>query len=290
VAEGPLVHRIAKDLRRVLRGKRVRVEFGVARLKPLEASLRGATVEDVEAYGKQFRIRLGGERVLLVHLMMWGWWRVYGKGKAWDRPPERARVVLRTSAHDVVAFSAPVVRLFSREDLEADPTWGQLGPDPLRRDFSVQEFFRRLDGEAPREIGDVLLDQHIVSGVGNILKIEILFGSGIHPRRRVTSLSDRERQTLLAWILKLMSKWLKERGNEDTWIRIYRKGSRPCPRCGGKVENFRQGGRITFACPTCQPLRPGRRTEKGPPHARQRVSNRRSRGAGSGSKTREKGK
>jgi endonuclease-8 len=260
VAEGPLVHRVAKDLRRALKGRQVAVEFGVKRLKPLEASLKGSAVEDVEAYGKQFRIRLASGQVILIHLMMWGWWRVFKRGEPWDRPPERARLVLRTPAHDVVAFSAPVVKLFAPGELEADPVWGQLGPDPLRRDFSVKEFWRRLDAQADREIGDVLLDQRVVSGIGNIVKMEILFGARVHPRRPVASLTETERQDILAWTLKLMAKWLKERGNEDAWIRVYRKSGKPCSRCGGKVEHFRQGGRITFACPKCQPLgRKGRR-------------------------------
>ncbi|HVP57617.1 MAG TPA: DNA-formamidopyrimidine glycosylase family protein [bacterium] len=272
MAEGPLVHRVAKDLSRVLKGKRVRVEFGVKRLKPFEASLAGVAIKDVEAYGKQFRIRLADGRVILVHLMMWGWWRIYAKGEAWERPPERARLVLRTAAHDVVAFSAPVVRLFARGELEADPVWGRLGPDPLRRDFSAMEFFRRLEAEPKRKIGDMLLDQHVISGVGNIIKIEALFGARVHPRRPVASLSRAEKERLLTWVLKLMAKWLKERGNEDTWIRIYRKSSQPCLRCGGKVERFRQSGRITYACSECQPLRPGRRPGRGRPVRQRRFS------------------
>jgi endonuclease-8 len=203
--------------------------------------------------------------------MMWGWWRIYRKGEAWDRPAERARVVLRTRTREVVAFSAPVVRLFTARELAADPVWGQLGPDPLRRDFSAREFFLRLAAEGEREVGEALLDQHVVAGVGNIIKIELLFGAGIHPRRRVASLSAAERQRLLTWMMRLMRKWLKERGNEDTWIRIYRKSSRPCPRCGGKVEHFRQGGRITFACRRCQPLRAQRQGRSGERTRRRRL-------------------
>jgi endonuclease-8 len=258
VAEGPLVHTLARQLRRALKGRRVRVEFGVKALKPSEASLDGGRVRDVEAYGKQFRIILGDGRIVLVHLMMWGWWRIYKKGEKWERPPERARLVLRTPDREVVAFSAPVVRLFAKGELDSDPTWGNLGPDPLRKDFSKAEFLRRLDAQAVREIGDVILDQRVISGVGNILKIEILFGSRIHPRRRVKSLTLKEKNALLAWTFKLMNKWDKERGNEEEWIRIYRKGAHPCPRCGGKIAYFRQGGRITYACPRCQPSRPRR--------------------------------
>lgn len=105
MAEGPLVHHYANRLRRVLKGKEVRVEFGIKRLKELEPSLEGLRVHEVEAYGKQFRIHFPEDRVLLVPLMMWGSWRILRNGEDWDKPREQARLVLRTPSHDVVAFS-----------------------------------------------------------------------------------------------------------------------------------------------------------------------------------------
>lgn len=255
MSEGPLVHRVARQLRRALKGRRVRVMFGTKHLKTFEPAYRGVVVRDVEAYGKQFRIIFEDRTVILVHLMMWGWWRIYRRGQPWERPPERARLALTTSTHEAVAFSAPVVRVFKKEDLNSDPTWGDLGPDPLRRDFSVAEYTRRLNLQGHRQVGDVLLDQKVISGVGNVIKIEALFGAGVHPQRRVAGLTHDERDRLLRWIRKLMDTWMKERGNEDKWICIYRKGKKPCPRCGGRIECFRQGGRITYACPKCQPMR-----------------------------------
>jgi endonuclease-8 len=128
--------------------------------------------------------------------MMWGSWRFYRNGEAWDKPPERARLILRTLTHDIVAFSTPIVRLLTKSELKEDPKWGNLGPDPLRPDFSIKEFFRLLEEQSPREIGDVLLDQQVISGIGNILRVEILFQSRIHPRRSVGSLSEDERHEI----------------------------------------------------------------------------------------------
>jgi formamidopyrimidine-DNA glycosylase len=236
MAEGPLVHYNARQLRRVLKGKRVRIEFGVRKLKRFESSLRNLRINDVEAYGKQFRIRLSDERIILVHLMMWGYWRIYRKAETWDRPRERARLILTTGSHAAVAFSAPVVRLLTQEDL-----------DRPRR-----EFLRRLDARPSYTIGEAFLDQTIVSGVGNILRIEVMFRAKIHPRRKVARLSRNDKRRLTDWTLRLMKKWLEERGREDEWIRVYRGKSRPCPRCGGRVESFRQAGRITYACHDCQ--------------------------------------
>jgi len=252
MAEGPLVHYYARRLQRVLQGKAVWVEFGVRKLKVFGPSLGGLQVRNVEAYGKQLRIHFSDTRILLVHLMMWGSWRIYRTGEVWDKPRQRARVTLHTSSHDVVAFSAPIVQLLTRTELENDPTWGNSGPDPLRSDFSRKAFFHLLEAQDSREIGDVLLDQRVIAGIGNILRIEILFGSQIHPRRKINELSRDEKDELLRWILKLSQTWMREMGKRKSWIRLYRRSENPCPRCSVPIEFFRQVGRITYACPGCQ--------------------------------------
>jgi endonuclease-8 len=257
MAEGPLVHYYAARLRKVLRGKDARIEFGVRDLKKYEPELKKIRIREVEAYGKQFRISLADGRTLLVHLMMWGSWGIYPRGEAWERDRKRARLVLRTRRHEAVAFSAPVIRLLSREELAPGSKWGSLGPDPLRSDFSSREFFKRLSRDPARQIGDALLDQTIMSGVGNIIRIEVLFAAKIHPRRPVGELTSPDRQRLLRWIKRLMKrwfdeKWLDEGAQKEAWIRIYGRSGKPCPRCGGTVESFRQGGRITFGCSECQ--------------------------------------
>jgi endonuclease-8 len=184
--------------------------------------------------------------------MMWGSWRIYRKGKPWDKPLQQARVIFRTDTHTIVVFSAPVVKLLTLSELRNDPKWGNLGPDPLRSDFSSKEFFHRLEQSPSREIGEALLDQQVIAGVGNILRIEILFMSKIHPRRKVASLSINEKKEILHWILKLFERWSKEMRRKQTWIKIYRKSGKPCPDCGTPIQFFRQAGRITYACPTCQ--------------------------------------
>lgn len=252
MAEGPLVHRYARRLRSLLRGKEVLIEFGLKKLKPLESSLQGIRVQEVEAHGKQFRIHLSDHRILLIHLMMWGSWRFYKHGEAWDKPRDRARVTFRTGTHEVVVFSAPIVRLLTASELQENPSWGNLGPDPLRSDFSPREFFRRLAEQSEREIGEVLLDQQVIAGAGNILRIEILFGARVHPHRRVASLTEGEKKEILHWILRLFGAWAKETGRRHPWIRIYRRSGKPCPNCGYRIEFFRQSGRITYACPHCQ--------------------------------------
>jgi endonuclease-8 len=121
VAEGPLVHHYARRLARVPDGQRVAVELRPRTLLNADASLKGILVLAVEAYGKQFQIRFADGRVLLVHLMMWGSWRIYRKGARWDKGVERARAIVRTSTHEVVVFSAPVVRILTDRQLDTDP-------------------------------------------------------------------------------------------------------------------------------------------------------------------------
>jgi formamidopyrimidine-DNA glycosylase len=92
----------------------------------------------------------------------------------------------------------------------------------------------------------------VIAGVGNILRVEILFGARIHPRRKVESLSDQEKRMVLQWVLRLFGKWMQQMRRKQTWIRIYRRSGKPCPVCGTSIEFFRQAGRITYACPQCQ--------------------------------------
>jgi endonuclease-8 len=253
MAEGPVIHHYAKLLSRVLEGQEVTITFGIRKLKKMEFSIQRLSVTTVEAHGKQMRIHLSDKRLILVHLMMWGSWRIYRNGAQWDKPPKNARLIMRTAKHEAVAFSAPVVQLLTLDELNNDSEWGNVGPDPLRRDFSAREFMGNIAAQASREIGAVLLDQTVVSGIGNILRIEVLFYSRIHPQRKVDDLSSDDMRELLHWTMKLMSQWMKEMGRKrKSWRRIYRKSGKPCPVCGTSVQFFRQAGRMTFACPACQ--------------------------------------
>ncbi len=252
MAEGPVVHYYAEQLGVALEGHPVRVQFGVSRLKPLEPLFDGVCVDRVEAHGKQFRIHFPDGNLLLVHLLMWGSWRIYRSGAEWDKPADLARVVLRTKDHEAVAFSAPIVQVMTEDELAENPRWSNLGPDPLREDFSADEFWRRLDARPGRRIGEAILDQSVLAGVGNILRNEILFRSHIRPAARVRELSNSQRADLLHWTLELCERWLNDIHHQRDWIRVYRRAGRPCPRCGTSIEFSRQGGRITYTCPKCQ--------------------------------------
>jgi len=250
MAEGPLVHRYAQRLREVLEGRKATIEFGVKTLA-LAHGVLTTTVTSVEAVGKQLRIGLGDGRIILVHLMMWGSWGIHRKGEAWERPAERARLTLRTECHEAVAFSAPIVELLKRDELARHPRWGDVGPDPLRADYSEDEVLGRLATDQERPVGEALLDQRVMAGVGNIIRIEALFAAGIDPKRPAGSLSSDEQCRLVRHAAALSRRWLLDADGGLPRM-IYQRKGKPCPQCGAKITSFRQGGRITYSCPGCQ--------------------------------------
>ena len=254
MAEGPLVHHYADRLDEVLAGRNVEVEFGIKRLKDRGSEFARARLDRVEAWGKQFHIYFSDGRVILVHLLMWGSWEVYGRGESWDKSREQARLILHTEDRVAVCFSAPIIEILDDGDVDGHPRRGGLGPDPLRDDFDREEALRRVRDEAERPIGPVLLDQTVMAGVGNILKNEILFHAGVHPKRTVDELSSEELEVILDWTIELCERWLNDMGSGRDWQRVYRRSGRPCPECGTEIEFFRQKDRVTYACPCCQPL------------------------------------
>ncbi len=106
MAEGPLVHHYVNQLKKVLQGREVRIEFRLQKLKDVEPSLQNIHIQKVEAHAKQFHIHFSDDRILLIHLMMWGSWRIYRKGEPWDKPAQRARIVSHIDSQVAVAFSA----------------------------------------------------------------------------------------------------------------------------------------------------------------------------------------
>ena len=252
MAEGPVVHFFAERFHRVLAGKCASVEFGINKLKGRGDSFADVPVSGVDACGEQFRIRFGDGRIVLVHLLMWGTWRIYEGGEEWDKPRSRARLILWSDDVVAVAFSAPIVRVFEDEGALAESKWGDSGEDPLRDDYSRAGAVWSLRGEADRPIGIAIMDQSVLAGVGNILRNEILFLSRVDPRRTVGSLGDDELDRILDWTEELMERWLRNMGERKNWIHVYRRSGNPCGECGDEIEFFRQDDRITYVCPTCQ--------------------------------------
>jgi endonuclease VIII len=259
--EGDNLFRAATALRKALQGSRVvRFRSDVPRVaRALEdAPIDGARIDAVDARGKYLLVRFGDGRILRTHLRMSGSWHLYRAGEPWQRPERNARASIETDGGFVaVCFDAPTVELatsFGLRDLEG------LGPDATTDAFDAAEALRRLRARGELAVGEALLVQRAVAGVGNVIKAEALFLCGQDPFQRVADMPDAALARLLDEAHRLLVK-NRESGprtsrNALTGPRlwVYGRSGKPCLKCGGTVRMRRQGllGRSTYYCPRCQ--------------------------------------
>jgi endonuclease-8 len=216
--------------------------------------LRGRRVERIDTHGKNLFLRFEGDLVLHSHLRMTGSWGVYQAGAPWRRSPSRAWIVLSRAGTDVVQFDGPVLELMTEGRSHFDLRLAALGPDILAPDFDHQRFLARLRQDDPtRPIGDALLDQRTVAGIGNIWKSEGCWEAGVSPWRHVADVSDTEAVAIIDGARPRMLR-SGTRGPQFAREQIYRRDGRPCPRCGVPLRAAPQGdgNRMTYWCPGCQ--------------------------------------
>ncbi|PZR62485.1 MAG: DNA lyase [Chloroflexi bacterium] len=272
--EGDTIYRTATVLRSALLGRvvtaaRARPGPGRARVPDLDR-LVGQTVTGVESQGKHLLIRFSNHLTLRTHLRMRGSWHRYAPGEPWQRPAAQATVVLETPQAIAVCFSAPTAELLSDTELARQPVLRALGPDLLSADFDTDEAVRRLRELRGLEIGDALLEQRAVSGIGNVHKSEALFLERVNPFTPLAALADETLGAVLATARRLLAANVGggrrvttglSRPGQGLWA--YGRAGRPCRRCGALVRTARQGelARTTYWCPRCQPdaPRPGER-------------------------------
>jgi endonuclease-8 len=244
--EGDSLHRAAARLQ-VLVGQRVEVETPHPRAQAgrLAEQLDGRTLESVRAVGKNLLLAFEGGLVLRSHLRMSGRWRVDPRGA---RRSGRPWLVLRGAEHEAVLWNGPVLELSPR-GLERFGL--SIGPDILAEAPELDTMIARLRGSPERELGDALLDQRLVAGIGNVWKAESLWHARLSPWAPVGSASDDELRGLLSWLARQMRASV---AGSPTQRNVYRRAGRPCPRCGTAVRSRGQGddNRIAYWCPACQ--------------------------------------
>jgi endonuclease VIII len=254
--EGDTIHRAARRVGEALVGKEI---VAIETPNPRHARdrwpdrLRGRSVRRVEAQGKHLLIRFEGELTLHSHLRMRGHWGVYRRGERWRRAPHRAWLVIRTPEHEVVEFDGPVLELMTDSRTRFDRRLAALGPDLLAERFEEQTFLHRLREDDPaRGIGEALLDQRNVAGIGNAWKAEGCFLAGVDPWRRLAEVPNDEALRLVRLIRGLMRESVTGGGPKDA--QVYRRAGLPCPRCGARIRARGQGddNRTTYWCPACQ--------------------------------------
>ncbi|MFZ1993060.1 MAG: DNA-formamidopyrimidine glycosylase family protein [Solirubrobacteraceae bacterium] len=216
--------------------------------------LAGRAVTEIRTHGKHLFLVFDGDLVIHSHLRMTGTWGVYAPQRRWGRSPRLAWLVLERAGHQVVQFNGPVLELMTESRTRFDQRLAALGPDILADEFDAPRFLARLRGEDPtRGIGDALLDQRNVAGIGNIWKSEGCWEAAVDPWRPLSSVGDEEALAIISAVRPRMlhsARYGRMRGEPA----VFRRAGRPCPRCGSKVLARGQGddNRTTFWCPGCQ--------------------------------------
>ncbi len=257
--EGDTVWRTARHLDQTLSGRTLtKTDFRVPALAT--ADLSGLQIESTVARGKHLLTRIGPHHTLHTHLKMEGSWHLYRPETSWQRPEYEARVVLRTQEWVAVGFALGIVDLIARER-EPDAV-GHLGPDLLGPDWDEDEALRRLNDEPLVPIGDALLDQTKLAGLGNLYRSELCFLAGILPTTPVGQVPDLQRLVRRARAVLGANKERTEqsttgdlRRGRRTWV--YGRDREPCRRCGTRIALAHQGPagreRPVYWCPRCQP-------------------------------------
>ena len=257
--EGDTVWLTARNLDAALRGQELtRSDFRVPQLAL--ASLTGARVREVLSRGKHILLRTEDGRTLHSHLRMDGSWHLYPHGDRWRSPAHGARVVLETANKQAVGFRVHDLALLATQD--EHEVVGHLGPDLLGPDWDPEEAVRRLLQQPDQTIGEALLDQRNLAGIGNLYKAETLFLRGINPWAPTGEVADLRAVVDTAQRLLAANKSHPEQSTTGSLRRgehhyVFERARRPCLRCGTRIEIAEQGTpprqRLTYWCPSCQP-------------------------------------
>ena len=252
--EGDTVWRTARRLDETLTGALLtRTDFRVPAHALLD--LTGQRVVGTVARGKHLLTRIGEEHTLHTHLKMEGSWHLYRHDSRWRRPVHEARVVLHTADWQAVGFALGITEVIARGDEHT--VVGHLGPDLLGPDWDESEALRRLTAEPDRPVGEAILDQRNLAGIGNMYRSEICFLAGVHPATPTGQVPDLARLVRRA---KQVLETNKERSVQSTtgdlgrgrqhWV--YRRQREPCRRCRTPVRRAEVDGRGVYWCPRCQ--------------------------------------
>jgi endonuclease-8 len=273
--EGDTIFRSARALGRALEGKRVtRFETALAQLASVndDTPVAGRTVEKVESRGKWLLIHFSDDLILVTHMLMSGSWHIYRSGERWRRPRRDMRAVVATEDFEAVAFNVPVAKFFTTRTLARSSAIPALGPDLLGATFDAGEAETRLLAHGDEEIANVLLNQRVMAGLGNVYKSEVCFACGVHPFRLVSTLTRAEVECILERSKRFMEANVKDgveagivtytgarrttrAADPGARVWVYGRRGKECRRCGTTILMRKQGlgARSTYWCPVCQP-------------------------------------
>jgi endonuclease-8 len=258
--EGDTIHKVAQALNARLTG----VVLKDVQLRRLSSQrLIGLQVQRVYSKGKHLFIELADGVVLETHLGLYGSWHRYPGQAAWKKPRYMASVVLFTGTETFVCFSAREVHVRGVDEYAFLDVKRRLGPDLVRGELDSTLVLRRIESLLAPDtlLTDLLLDQRVACGIGNVYKSEVLFLQGQSPRRRIDQTAEDVLQALYATASDLLRRNLgggprRTRftgdGRGNLWV--YGRAASPCLRCGESVRWDHIGARprSTYWCPACQ--------------------------------------
>ncbi|MGH7777442.1 MAG: DNA-formamidopyrimidine glycosylase family protein [Candidatus Dormibacterales bacterium] len=222
--------------------------------------LRGARLVGAEPVGKHLVLRFSSGLALHSHLGMRGSWHLYPRGRAWRRPEAAARCVLDFGGWVAVLYSAPAPELIG----ETSDRLAHLGPDILSQDFDLEAVLRRAARAEVRTVGEMLLDQRVCAGIGNVYKCETLWALRVNPWQdpgEVDAATLRRlyltaREFMLGNLHGFIGRRFSHGAGRGRAVKaaVHARSGRPCPRCGTLVRVTPQGeqARPTYFCPSCQ--------------------------------------
>ena len=257
MSEGDSIHWLARRLSAVLQGEapeQILAPHPRTRTRGFKDRLAGRPIVEIGARGKHLLVRFHGGLVLHSHLGMTGAWRVHERGSTFHRSPRAAWLGLRTGQWEVLQFGGPTLELLTSARARTHPRLAALGPDICAPGFDPAKALARLRSDDPsRGIGDALLDQRSLAGIGNLWKVEACWLARIDPWRPLARVRDDEILSILAEARPRMVDSATT-GRQWRYKRIYGTSGRPCPRCGARIQVRRQGdaARPTWWCPECQ--------------------------------------
>lgn len=275
--EGDTIFRATRTLHQALAGKSVtHFESVLPALNRIheDAPVTGRLVESVSARGKWNLMQFSGDLILLTHMLMNGSWHIYRPGERWQKGRSHMRILVGTAGIIAVAFNVPVAEFHTARSLQRRQGFNSLGEDVLGGEFDIAEVVRSVKARPGEEAGNVLLDQRVLAGLGNIFKSEVCFASGVNPFERIAALTDDQIATLARNSRKLLLANVRlpgaaalaendgfrrttEYASPAMRLAVYGRNRKPCWRCGTLIRSRKQGSgaRTTFWCPQCQPVK-----------------------------------
>jgi len=253
--------------------------------KDFKKELRGVVIENVRRRGKNILIDLSGKKTLLIHQkltghLLVGRWKLQ-KGK-WiskvsgplfnDSRNDYIHFIIFLNKNRDLALSDlrkfAKAELWNRKDLESSEGFSKLGPEPLEKGFTFNKFKRAFKTRKRGKIKQVLMDQNVIVGIGNIYSDEILWRSKIHPFKDISNLSNLELKRIYQSMKVILKKAVILKGTSISDFRLidgsrgryqaerkaYQRQGKKCSRCGNEIQRKKIGARSAHFCPTCQKL------------------------------------